>query len=70
MALRNGLKEALPVEERPIEKLYKRQRTLPDEEAAPEGVPTLTLFHQYEDPKRQGYVEAPPRNERADRVLR
>ena len=59
MALRNGLKEALPVEERPIEKLDKRQRILSNEEITPEGVPTLTLFHQYEEPERQGYVEAP-----------
>ena len=59
MALRNGLKEAIPVEERPIEKLYKRQRTLPDEEIAPEGVPTLILFRQHEEPEQQPYVEAP-----------
>lgn len=59
MALRNGLKEAIPVEERPIEKLYKRQRTLPDEEIAPEGVPTLILFRQHEEPERRPDMEAP-----------
>ena len=52
-------KEALQAEEHPTEEQDKGQRTLPDEEAAPEGVPALTLFRQYEEPERRPDVEAP-----------
>jgi len=52
-------KEALQAEERPIEEQDKGQRGLPDEEVAPEGVPALTLFRQYEEPERRPDVEAP-----------
>ena len=52
-------KEALQAEERPTEEQDKGQRALPDEEAAPEGVPALTLFRQYEEPERRPDVEAP-----------
>ena len=52
-------KEALQAEERPTEEQDKGQRALPDEEVAPEGVPALTLFRQYEEPERRPDVEAP-----------
>ena len=52
-------KEALQAEESPTEEQDKGQRALPDEEVAPEGVPTLTLFRQYEEPERRPDVEAP-----------
>ena len=52
-------KEALQAEERPTEEQDKGQRVLPDEEVAPEGVPALTLFRQYEEPERRPDVEAP-----------
>jgi len=52
-------KEALQAEERPTEERDKGQRVLPDEEVAPEGVPALTLFRQYEAPERRPDVEAP-----------
>ena len=52
-------KEALQAEENPIEELDKGQRTLSNEEIAPEGVPALTLFRQYEAPERRPDMEAP-----------
>jgi len=52
-------KEALQAEERPTEERDKEQRTLSNEEAAPEGVPALTLFRQYEAPERRPDMEAP-----------
>lgn len=52
-------KEALQAEENPTEELDKGQRTLPNEEIAPEGVPALTLFRQYEAPERRPDIEAP-----------
>ena len=52
-------KEALQAEENPTEELDKEQRALPDKEVAPEGVPALTLFRQYEEPERRPDVEAP-----------
>ena len=52
-------KEALQAEENPTEELDKGQRTLPNEEIAPEGVPALTLFRQYEAPERRPDMEAP-----------
>ena len=52
-------KEALQAEENPTEELDKEQRTLSNEEIAPEGVPALTLFRQYEAPERRPDMEAP-----------
>ena len=52
-------KEALQAEENPTEELDKGQRTLSNEEIAPEGVPALTLFRQYEVPERRPDMEAP-----------
>ena len=52
-------KEALQAEENPTEELDKGQRALPNEEVAPEGVPALTLFRQYEEPERRPDMEAP-----------
>ena len=52
-------KEALQAEENPTEELDKGQRALPNEEIAPEGVPALTLFRQYEAPERRPDMEAP-----------
>ena len=52
-------KEALQAEERPTEEQDKGQRALPNEEIAPEGVPALTLFRQYEAPERRPDMEAP-----------
>ena len=52
-------KEALQAEENPTEERDKGQRTLSNEEIAPEGVPALTLFRQYEAPERRPDMEAP-----------
>ena len=52
-------KQALQAEENPTEELDKEQRTLSNEEIAPEGVPALTLFRQYEAPERRPDMEAP-----------
>ena len=52
-------KEELQAEERPTEERDMEQGTLPDEEVAPEGVPALTLFRQYEAPERRPDMEAP-----------
>jgi len=52
-------KEALQAEENPTEELDKEQRALSNEEIAPEGVPALTLFRQYEAPERRPDMEAP-----------
>ena len=52
-------KEALQAEECPTEEQDKGQRALPNEEIAPEGVPALTLFRQYEAPERRPDMEAP-----------
>ena len=52
-------KEALQAEENPTEELDKGHRILSNEEIAPEGVPALTLFRQYEAPERRPDMEAP-----------